>query len=212
MKFDKSTKILIIGLGVIGGSYAKALTDKGYDVSCITKEESDIRYALKNGMISRGTTEVEPELVAESELIIFALYPTTFIDWIKKYQNLLSPGTLITDVTGVKSQVVYKVQDMLREDVEFIPAHPMANISTVSSTVEIMPLMRLSSPVATLSATSGISRPANEALIADGKSTSGNTILPTVPYAASDISLELPLFSRPRGMRICSIVTRAERI
>ncbi len=126
MKFDKSTKILIIGLGVIGGSYAKALTDKGYNVSCITKEESDIRYALKNRMISHGTTEVEPELVAESELIIFALYPTTFVDWIAKYQHLFTPGTLITDVTGVKSQVVYKVQDMLREDVEFIPAHPMA--------------------------------------------------------------------------------------
>lgn len=126
MKFDKETKILIVGLGVIGGSYAMALTEKGYDVSCITKEESDIRYALKRGMIRYGTTEVEPELVAESELIVFALYPTTFVEWIKKHQHLFSPGTLITDVTGIKSSVVYQVQDILREDVEYIPAHPMA--------------------------------------------------------------------------------------
>ena len=126
MKLDKNTKILIIGLGVIGGSYAKALTDKGYTVSCITKEDSDIRYALENKMISYGTSELDGELIASSELIIFALYPTTFIEWIEKHQHLFSPGTIITDVTGVKSQVVYKVQDILRDDVEYIPAHPMA--------------------------------------------------------------------------------------
>ena len=126
MKFDKDTKILIVGLGVIGGSYAKALTEKGYNVSCITKEEADVEYALKNGMVQYGTTEVEEELVAGSELIIFALYPTIFIDWIKKYQHLFTKGALITDVTGIKSSVVYKVQDILREDVEYIAAHPMA--------------------------------------------------------------------------------------
>lgn len=126
MNFDKNTKILIVGLGVIGGSYAKALTDKGYEVSCITKEESDIRYALDQGMIHYGTTEVEEDLVARSELIIFALYPTIFVEWIEKYQHLFTKGTIITDVTGIKSSIVYKVQDMLRDDVEYIPAHPMA--------------------------------------------------------------------------------------
>lgn len=126
MKITKDTKILIVGLGVIGGSYAKALTDKGYNVSCITKEDSDIRYAIEHGMISYGTSEVEEELIASSELIIFALYPTTFIEWIEKYQHLFTPGTLITDVTGIKSSVVYKVQELLRDDVEYIAAHPMA--------------------------------------------------------------------------------------
>ena len=126
MKLTKDTKILIIGLGVMGGSYAKALSDKGYTVKCITKETADIRYGLEHGMISYGTTEVEPELVKEAELIIFALYPAAFINWIKKYQHLLSGGCIITDVTGVKSGVVYKVQDMLRDDVEYIAAHPMA--------------------------------------------------------------------------------------
>ena len=126
MKLTKDTKILIIGLGVIGGSYAKALTDKGYRISCITKEEADIKYALEHGMISFGTTEIDEDLIRESELIIFAIYPTTFIDWVAKYQHLFTKGCVITDVTGVKSSVVYKVQDMLREDVEFIAAHPMA--------------------------------------------------------------------------------------
>ncbi|MBQ7343629.1 MAG: prephenate dehydrogenase [Clostridia bacterium] len=126
MKLDKNTKILIIGLGVIGGGYASALTEKGYNVSCITKEQKDIDYALERGMIKHGTTKVDPELIGEAELVIFALYPTVFIEWIEKYQRYFKPGTLITDVTGVKESVVGTVQSMLRDDVEFIPAHPMA--------------------------------------------------------------------------------------
>lgn len=126
MKINKNTKILIVGLGVIGGSYAQALTRQGYNVSCITKEDSDVRYAMENKMISYGTSEIDEELIAKSELIIFALYPTTFVEWIEKYQHLFSPGTLITDVTGIKSSVVYKIQSILRPDVEYIPAHPMA--------------------------------------------------------------------------------------
>ena len=126
MKLTKDTKILIVGLGVMGGSYAKALSDKGYKVKCITKELADIRYGMEHNMICYGTAEVEPELVKESEFIIFALYPGAFIDWIEKYQHLFSEGTVITDVTGVKSEVVYKVQGILRKDVEYIPAHPMA--------------------------------------------------------------------------------------
>ncbi|MBR5139550.1 MAG: prephenate dehydrogenase [Clostridia bacterium] len=123
---SKNTSILVIGLGVIGGGYAAALTKAGFKVSCITKEQKDIEYALERNMISYGTTELDKALIKNSKIIIFALYPTIFIDWIEKNQDLFSPGTLITDVTGVKASVVKKVQNMLRSDVEFIAAHPMA--------------------------------------------------------------------------------------
>ena len=126
MKLNNETKILIVGLGVIGGGYAEALSNQGFDVSCITKEQKDIDYAIERGMIKFGTTEVDPELIQKSDLIVFALYPTVFIEWIEKYQGLFKPGTLITDVTGVKSSVVSTVQSILRDDVEFISAHPMA--------------------------------------------------------------------------------------
>jgi len=126
MNLNKNTKILIIGLGVIGGSYAAALTKKGYRVECITKDRADIDYAVEHGIIKHGTAEIDEGLVAEAELVIFALYPTVFIDWIEKNQHLFSPGTVITDVSGVKGSVVDRVQAMLRDDVEFISAHPMA--------------------------------------------------------------------------------------
>ena len=126
MKLDKATNILIIGLGVIGGGYAEALTKEGYNVSCITKEQKDIDYAISHSIIKYGTTTLEPELIKKSQLVIFALYPKVFIKWIKENQNLFSSGTLLTDVTGVKTSVVDKVQSILRADLEYIPAHPMA--------------------------------------------------------------------------------------
>ena len=126
MTLTKQTNILIIGLGVIGGGYAAALTQKGYKVKAITRSEKSIVYAKERGMILDGTTSVEEELLAWADLIVFAVYPTVFIKWLKDYQHLLKKGTLLTDVTGVKSSVVYKVQDMLRPDLEFISAHPMA--------------------------------------------------------------------------------------
>ena len=126
IKFDKDTKILIVGLGLIGGSYAKALTKRGCQVSAITLNEGDIKYALDGGFISRGTTELDPDLIRSADMIVFALYPTVFIEWIKQNQHLFKSGALITDVSGVKGSVVGEVQSILREDVEFISAHPMA--------------------------------------------------------------------------------------
>jgi len=126
MKFNKDTNILIIGLGVIGGGYATALTKQGYTVNCITKSQSTVDYAIEHGMVSKATTNLDEDLIKQANLIIFAVYPKVFIKWIKDNQHLFSPGTLITDVTGVKGSVVDEVQSILRSDVEFISAHPMA--------------------------------------------------------------------------------------
>ncbi len=126
MKFDNGTKILIVGLGLIGGSYAQALKGKGFEVGAIDMRESAISFALENGLISHGKTEVGAEYISQFDLIVFALYPHTFVKWIKSYQQFIKPHAIITDVTGVKRSVVYEIQSILREDVEFIAAHPMA--------------------------------------------------------------------------------------
>ncbi len=123
---NKNDKILIVGLGMIGASYAERLRGKGYYVGGLSARESTIGTALRDGIIDEGTTEVSREFVAKFNVVVFALYPNLFIEWIEKHQNCLSGGTLITDVTGVKGSVVYRVQEILRPDVEFIAAHPMA--------------------------------------------------------------------------------------
>ena len=140
MIVDISKKILIVGLGLLGGSYAKALKRFGFHISAITKEQSSIDYALKERIIDEGTTEIDDKIIGESDLVIFALYPHVFVEWIRDNQHLLKSGALITDVTGVKGSVVYKIQDMLRSDVEFIAAHPMAGreVSGVENSTEKM--------------------------------------------------------------------------
>ncbi len=119
-------RILIVGLGLLGGSYARVLKRFGFNISAITKEQSSIDFALKEGLIDEGSTELDEKLIGEADIVIFALYPHIFVEWIEQNQQLLKSGALITDVTGVKCSVVYKVQNMLRPDVEFIAAHPMA--------------------------------------------------------------------------------------
>jgi len=126
LTIDKNTNILIIGLGIIGGSYAKGFSKQGYNISAIDKDEATIKYALKNGIVSKATSEVDAQLIGQADLIIFALYPHIFKEWIKENQKLFKTGTIITDVTGVKGCIVEDVQYILREDCEYIAAHPMA--------------------------------------------------------------------------------------
>ena len=140
MFVDTSKKILIVGLGLLGGSYAKVLKRFGFHISAITLEQSSIDYALKEGIIDEGTTELDADMIGDADLVIFALYPHVFVEWIEKNQGLLKSGALITDVTGVKGSIVYKIQDMLRPDLEFIAAHPMAGreVSGVENSTDKM--------------------------------------------------------------------------
>ena len=126
MIVDVSKKILIVGLGLLGGSYARALKRFGFHISAITLEQSAIDFAVREGMIDEGSTELDEKIIGEADLVIFALYPHIFVDWIRQNQHLLKSGALITDVTGVKRRIVYQIQEMLRGDVEFVAAHPMA--------------------------------------------------------------------------------------
>lgn len=126
MKLTNNKRVLIVGLGLIGGSYAKALTQKGYTVSAITRSQSSIDYALKNGLIAEGSAQIDPQIIGSADIVVFALYPKIFIQWLEDNQQYLKPGAVLTDVTGVKCSVVYPVQALLRKDVEFIAAHPMA--------------------------------------------------------------------------------------
>lgn len=126
MKLIKKINILIVGLGLLGGSYAKGLKKLGFTVNAITKEQASIDFAIANGIIDEGSTEIDAELIGQADLVIFALYPHILIEWIENNQQFLKSGSILTDVTGVKGIIVEKVQNLLREDVEFIAAHPMA--------------------------------------------------------------------------------------
>ena len=119
-------RILIVGLGLIGGSYAEGLTRAGFEVGAVTRSRSSIDYALQKGIISSGTTGLDPDYLGRWDVVVFSLYPHIFRQWVRENQQWLRSGAILTDVTGVKSRIVPEIQGMLRPDLEFVPAHPMA--------------------------------------------------------------------------------------
>ena len=123
---NKDLNILIVGLGLIGGSYAEGLTKNGYHVNAITRSETSINYALKHNLIKEGSCIVKPELINNADLIIFALYPKVLIKWLQTNQQYFKKGVVLTDVTGIKTWVIKEIKKFLRPDVDFVFHHPMA--------------------------------------------------------------------------------------
>ena len=123
---SKNQKILIVGLGLMGGSFAEGLSNNGYYVGALSEKKEDIDYALQKGIISSGEYEIKPEYIAKFDIVIFALYPHIFINWMKENQQYLKPHAIISDVTGVKKEVVNPVNSFIRKDLIYIPIHPMA--------------------------------------------------------------------------------------
>ena len=126
MRLNIDKKILIVGLGLMGGSYAEALSEKGFFVGALDTDSGAIDYAKKRGIIECGSEKAEPVFIAQFDIIIFAVYPSVILDWILKNQAYIKENALISDVTGIKCPFIHKLQSMLRSDLEFIGAHPMA--------------------------------------------------------------------------------------
>lgn len=119
-------KILVVGLGLIGASYAQGLSRIGLELGGITRKKSTLDYALKHKFISHGSTEVEADYVSKFDIVVLALYPHILVEWIEKYQSFLRPGVILTDVCGVKASILAKIMPNLRKDIFFVPSHPMA--------------------------------------------------------------------------------------
>ena len=121
---NKDIKILIVGLGLIGGSYAQGLTKKGYSVYAIDKNQESIEYGIKNNLILENKND-EKSLINDSDLIILSLYPSDNVKWIKENKKYFKEGLVITDVSGIKMAIVDEIQSLLT-NAEFIASHPMA--------------------------------------------------------------------------------------
>ncbi len=126
MALDKNKKILVVGLGLIGGSYAAALSRNGFEVGAVDRDPDAIGYALEAGYIRHGSVTDDPDYIGGFDIVVFALYPSVLLDWVEKNARFFKKGALITDVTGVKSGIVFRVQELLPPGTEFVGAHPMA--------------------------------------------------------------------------------------
>lgn len=124
MKLNKNSNILIVGLGLMGGSYAERLSLQGYKVFALDIDEEAIRIGKKRKLIL-NTDESEETLIRQSDFIILGLLPTLCHNWVKEHKSLFKKDVIITDMMGVKSHFVSDIQNELTSPQEFISMHPM---------------------------------------------------------------------------------------
>ena len=116
-------RIGIVGLGLIGGSFARAYAAAGWDVYASNRTRSTVELA----MIETIKGELTDEVVSTCELIILSGYPQFNIDWLREKAPLVADGAIVIDAGGVKRAVVEACDEIARDHgFVFVGCHPMA--------------------------------------------------------------------------------------
>lgn len=119
-------KIVIVGLGVIGGSFAMALNEAGYkEVFGIDTNQETIKKAEELGIIKKGSPKGE-EFLKEADLVIISIYPKLVKNFVESNKDNFKDGAIITDATGIKGMFINEITKILPENVDFVFGHPMA--------------------------------------------------------------------------------------
>lgn len=115
----------IAGLGLIGGSFARAI--KKYTertVLGVDKSPDTEAMAIEAGAIDGVLSD---SLISTCDLIIVSLYPEQTVQWIKEKAELIKPGTVVMDTCGIKRPVCQALEPLAEEKhFTFIGGHPMA--------------------------------------------------------------------------------------
>ncbi|MEC9484692.1 MAG: prephenate dehydrogenase [Candidatus Izemoplasma sp.] len=115
----------IIGLGIIGGSYAKALKPYGYELVGIDIKQETIDYALKHNIVDRGSISAK-KLLKDCDIVFVCLYPNQTIDFIKKHINNFKQDAIVVDVAGVKRHMTNQLDLFFNDDINIVLTHPIA--------------------------------------------------------------------------------------
>lgn len=116
----------VIGLGLIGGSFVKALRRLQVRQIIGVEMNRDVLAAAKEqGLIDIALAEAGPELT-QADVIICAIYPEAIADFIQQSVKFFKADVLITDGAGIKGKMISRVQQLLPPEMEFISGHPMA--------------------------------------------------------------------------------------
>lgn len=119
-------KITIVGLGVIGGSFAKGLKDVPKNMLYgVDTDEDTLIKAKKEGIIDEGFKDAYIP-AKESDIIILCIYPKQITEFILKYRDCFKDGVIITDATGIKQGFIEKINPILPDNADFVFGHPMA--------------------------------------------------------------------------------------
>ena len=117
-------KVGILGLGLIGGSLARAYAIAGHTVYAAEKDESMLSFAQLAGAVDGQLT---PESLSECELVLLAIYPEGSANWLAENAMHISKDALVMDCCGVKQLICEKCCPLAEKyGFTFMGGHPMA--------------------------------------------------------------------------------------
>jgi prephenate dehydrogenase len=132
MKPIEDCTVGIVGLGLMGGAVAMALRKEGIippagagRVLGCDLDGTTLAAARAAGLIDQGFTG-PGAMLGRCDLVFLCLNPSTLLRFMAEHMGDFRPGALITDIAGIKGNIVGAMETSLREDLDFIPGHPMA--------------------------------------------------------------------------------------
>ena len=123
----------IVGLGLIGGTYAKALKKYPYTIYGIDINQESLDYGLKEGFIDVGTTTPK-DVLNKLDVVFLCLYPEATIKFVQQNISNFKRDAIISDVVGIKRKLVDMFDMYKDDDVEFVFTHPIAGREKIGVT------------------------------------------------------------------------------
>jgi prephenate dehydrogenase len=118
-------KIVIVGLGLIGGSLARAFQKyAGCPVAGIDRDPAVVQAALRCGAIGKAGTEKD---IQEADILYLCLYPQADVQFVREHLSSIRPGCVVTDTCGIKSWICPRLSGLAaKRGFAFVGGHPMA--------------------------------------------------------------------------------------
>ena len=114
----------IVGLGLIGGSFAKAYHEAGATVLAWNRSRSVLDFAVMSGAVDAELTE---DNIAACDLVLIALYPEATIEWFRRMAPHIGSHPVVLDCGGTKRTICAACFPIAKEHgVTFLGGHPMA--------------------------------------------------------------------------------------
>ena len=114
----------ILGLGLIGGSLARAYTKAGHTVFAAEKDTSILDFAILAGVVNAPLTK---ENLSSCNLVLLAIYAGGSADWLEENGEYIGKGTLVIDCCGIKEQICNRCFPIAQKyGFTFVGGHPMA--------------------------------------------------------------------------------------
>lgn len=120
-------RIFIVGLGLIGASYAEGLHHRGHKIYAYDINDSYVKTGITQGFIEQDNAL---KRLGSCDLIILALYPKHNAVFLKENLSLLKRGQVITDVSGTKKEMMEEIEQLLPQGISYTSHHPMAGKET----------------------------------------------------------------------------------